>query len=66
MTSGDGWGLSFPDICLRVEEKPQTGNTGLLGERQQYYPSTTAVVNNTPVSENGDIEELNVQQCPGC
>ena len=23
MISGDGWDLSFPDICLTVEEKPQ-------------------------------------------
>ena len=22
MMAGDGWGLSFPDICLRVEEEP--------------------------------------------
>ena len=23
MISGDGWSLSFPDICLTVEEKPR-------------------------------------------
>ena len=23
MMSGNGWGLSFPEICLTVEEKPR-------------------------------------------
>ena len=55
MISGDGWGLSFPDICLTVEEKPrkepQSGNwpdrgsnPGPLCERQRRYLKTIAVV----------------------
>ena len=55
MISGDGWGLSFPNICLTVEEKhrkspnqenwPDRGsNPRPLGERQRCYPLTTAVV----------------------
>ena len=54
MISGDGWGLSFPDICLKVEENsgknnqenwPGRGsNPGPLGEKQRCYPLNTAVV----------------------
>ena len=50
MISGDGWGLNFPDICHSVEEKSQKNwsnrgtNPGSLGERQQCYSLTTAVV----------------------
>ena len=55
MTSGHGWSLSFPDICLTVEETPrkrlnqenwpdQGLNLGQLGERQRFYPMNTAVV----------------------
>ena len=55
MISGDGWELSFSDICVTVEEKlwknlnqekwlDRGSNPGLLGERQRCYPWTTAVV----------------------
>ena len=55
MISGDGWGLSFLDICLTVEKKPgkilnqgnwpdRGSNLGPLGERQRCYPLTTALV----------------------
>ena len=51
MISGDGCGLSFPDICLTVEKKPHPGKLtwpgiepGPLGERQRCYPLTRAVV----------------------
>ena len=55
MISGDRWGLSFPDICLTVEEKPRknlnrenwplrVSNSGPLGKKQQCYSSTTAVI----------------------
>ena len=55
MISGNGWGLSFPDICRTVEEKPRKNlnkenlpdrgsNLGPLGERQGCYSLTTAVV----------------------
>ena len=51
MISRDWWHLSFPIICLTVEENPNWGNwpdqgsnPGQLGERQRCYPSTTAVV----------------------
>ena len=55
MLSGDRWGLSFPDICLRVEEnpwkKPQLGKLNRPGiepgsARRQatMLPSTTAEV----------------------
>ena len=44
-------GLSFLDICLTVEEKPQTRkltrlgmNPGTIGETQRCFPLTTAVV----------------------
>ena len=53
---GDGWDLSFPDICLTDEEKPRGknlnqenrpgrgSNPGLIGERQRCYPLTTTVI----------------------
>ena len=55
MISGDGLGLSVPDICLIVEEKPRNNpqpgkltrpeiDSCPLGERQLCYPLTTAVV----------------------
>ena len=55
MISGDGCGLSFPEICLTVEEnlgknlnqenRPDRGSDpGPLGEKQRCYPLTTAVV----------------------
>ena len=56
MISGNGWGLSFPDICLTVEEIPGktstrktdpavVSNPSPLDEKQRYYPSTTATSN---------------------
>ena len=61
MISGDGWGLSFPNICITVEEKSwknlnqenwpdQGSNPGLLGEKQRCYPSTKVVVGGIVVS----------------
>ena len=55
MISGNGCGLSFPNIYLTVEENSRkilnqenwpdcVSNTGSLGERQCCYPLTTAVV----------------------
>ena len=56
MISGDGWGLNFSrhlsyswgktlEKNLNQENWPDQGsNLGPLGERQQYYPSTTAMV----------------------
>ena len=55
MISRDRRGLSFPDICLTVEENPgrnnnqenspdRGSNPSPLGERQRFYPSTRAVV----------------------
>ena len=43
MISGDGWGLSFPDICLTVEEKTSTRKTDPTRESNQ---GPTAVVMN--------------------
>ena len=39
MISGDGWGLSFPDICVTVEEKPQKKQRGKLA-RPGVEPGT--------------------------
>ena len=55
MIPRDRWDLSFPDIFLTVEEKPQKKlnqknwpdwglNPGLLRERHWCYPSTIAVI----------------------
>ena len=55
MISGDGWGLSFPDIYLTAEENPwknlnqenwpdRESNPDLLGERQRCYPWIIVVV----------------------
>ena len=45
----DGWGLSLPNICLTVKENPgKLTRPGIeprpLGERQQSYSSSTAIV----------------------
>ena len=54
MIYGDGWDLSFPDISLTVDEKPQkkpqpgkltlTGLEPGLVDRQRCYPLSTVVV----------------------
>ena len=55
MTSGDGWGLSFPDVCLIIEGNPRTNpqpwkltRSGIEPRPARrgttlYYPSSTAV-----------------------